>query len=406
MTSLRSFKNRTIFLGVALLVLTAGVSGQSAGAAGSSDAAAASGGATYGASSIGGQLTPAVLEDISRLAKEKDMTIDEAINRYGWQESFSILVEETRTAFPDDFAGARIESDGTAWIAFKGTAPARAVSRIGEFVPTLSVVENRGFTETELNSRLETAHFAAIAQDDIVANASSGYDIVTGVIAVEIEPADLGGTPAQRAALESSLRERNPIAFEEVDLRIANQKVSGDDAVLYGGAPITGCTSGFAVIKSGVRGLSTAAHCDDNQKYGSISLTFQTQHKGYWGDVQWHTAPGHTIRDDFYYDGVHTRDVAGVGISTLGFTLYRYGKTTGLQSDTVYALNRCVWTTCHLTMMTHREAAGGDSGGPWYWGNAAYGIHQGRGWASWHYRDVFTEAKYVDDAIGVSIATW
>ena len=56
--------------------------------------------------------------------------------------------------------------------------------------------------------------------------------------------------------------------------------------------------------------------------------------------------------------------------------------------------------------MHNREAEGGDSGGPPYWGNTAYGLHQGAKWWNFKYRDLFTRATYVDNALpGVFIAT-
>ena len=60
----------------------------------------------------------------------------------------------------------------------------------------------------------------------------------------------------------------------------------------------------------------------------------------------------------------------------------------------------------NLVQMEKRYSAGGDSGGPVFWGNSAYGIHYG-----WMYdpnpteRDVFSRADRIDDALGVSIAT-
>ena len=57
--------------------------------------------------------------------------------------------------------------------------------------------------------------------------------------------------------------------------------------------------------------------------------------------------------------------------------------------------------------MGSRLAAGGDSGGPIYWGNTAYGLHQG-----WKYdpawpadRDLFSRADRIDNTLGVWIAT-
>lgn len=54
--------------------------------------------------------------------------------------------------------------------------------------------------------------------------------------------------------------------------------------------------------------------------------------------------------------------------------------------------------------MQNREADGGDSGGPWYFGFSAYGIHHG---PKWHFggRDLYTPVVLLPDALGVHVAT-
>jgi len=55
--------------------------------------------------------------------------------------------------------------------------------------------------------------------------------------------------------------------------------------------------------------------------------------------------------------------------------------------------------------MTNRLAAGGDSGGPWFSNNRAYGIHQG--YKFWFgNRDLYTPVVYLPTSLGVSVATY
>lgn len=44
---------------------------------------------------------------------------------------------------------------------------------------------------------------------------------------------------------------------------------------------------------------------------------------------------------------------------------------------------------------------GGDSGGPWYFGNKAYGAHQG----NCDTRDSFSKASHFDEALGIFVPT-
>ena len=69
-------------------------------------------------------------------------------------------------------------------------------------------------------------------------------------------------------------------------------------------------------------------------------------------------------------------------------------------------LNHCNGSNCNLVQMRSHLSASGDSGGPVYWGNTAYGLHQGKAYDPWPFsRGVFSRADRIDDALGISIAT-
>lgn len=360
---------------------------------------------------IGGSLTAAQLEDLATMAADEKITLDEAIDRYGWHESFSILVSELRDEHPDAFAGARIEQDGNPWVAFASAAPDGAQSRLAEFNERVmrgtgreaELRADRGFTEADLDRRLAEVHATVLGRRDLVAQVSSGYDVESGTIAVDVEAAGMQADDRKQVA--DSLRNDHSI-LRGVDIEVVERVQAQDDAI-YGGSAISTCTSGFSVTKSGTRGMSTAAHCGNSQSDGSVTLYFQNEHDGWWGDVQWHTSSSYEA-DDFYSGSfeANLRDVSGVGFATEGQSLCRNGKSTGKECDTVYQLNHCVGDRCHLTAMHNDEASGGDSGGPWFYGNTAYGIHSGYKWWNFKYRDVFTPVRYIDDGMpGVYVAT-
>ncbi len=98
------------------------------------------------------------------------------------------------------------------------------------------------------------------------------------------------------------------------------------------------------------------------------------------------------------------RDVSGVGFRVEGQRLCKFGQRSGKSCDYVYQLNHCWDDYCHLTAMHNDNAEGGDSGGPWFYGTVAYGVHSGYKWWNFKFRDVFTPATYIDDALpGVRI---
>lgn len=344
--------------------------------------------------------------DLQTLADEHGMTFEQAVDEFGWQERFSEMVEQLREAYPAEFAGARITRDpaSPAWVAFRGAVPDAAAGTIDSFEEPVTTHGHRGFSEQELDRRLQIVHHRVWARRDLVASATSGYDVETGQVTIEVEGR---GTPDAQARkrLEDRLLELLPAEARAWPLSVdVIESVRHGDDTVYGGVAITGCTSGFSVVKDGVRGISTAAHCSNDQRYdGRLNLTFKNAHGGEWGDVQWHTSTEHEA-DDFYAAANDRRDVSERRMATEGQSLCRYGKTTGKECDEVYQLNHCRGDYCHLTAMHNREADGGDSGGPWYWGNTAYGIHSGYKWWNFKYRDVFTPATHVDNALGAFVA--
>lgn len=137
--------------------------------------------------------------------------------------------------------------------------------------------------------------------------------------------------------------------------------------------------------------------------------THKLQHEGDFGDVQWHTGP-ETEPDDFFAGSatqlqVDRRDVAGRANPVVGQSLCKNGKNGFKDCDTVRTFQRCYWIYCNLTAMEHHYAVSGDSGGPWYWGNTAYGIHHGYVWEPWEDRSLFTRVGLLDNAIEVTVNT-
>ena len=87
------------------------------------------------------------------VADDMGISFEEVIERFAWQTPMSALVTEIREEFPDGFSGAAIRDDYTAWIGFKGEAPAPAVEAIRAFsrsVTPIEIVEGRGFSEKEV----------------------------------------------------------------------------------------------------------------------------------------------------------------------------------------------------------------------------------------------------------------
>jgi hypothetical protein len=145
------------------------------------------------------------------------------------------------------------------------------------------------------------------------------------------------------------------------------------------------CTSGFSVINSsGVKGVITAAHCDNAMSYYGTNLPFQGSAYGVYYDVQWHAAPGFDVRNLVYgnpynvyiFSAKHRDDqqlndyVCKYGINT-GYTC-GYIIQKDFDPDPNAPPNEATFIRVHNAGVNLSE--GGDSGSAWYRLNTAYGL--------------------------------
>jgi hypothetical protein len=236
-----------------------------------------------------------------------------------------------------------------------------------------------------------------------VREVSTSYDQQTGAIEMTL----IVDTHSDAPAVEAATRD---LVGPEVKLLVIDGPVGGDDATHKGGQPTTTCTAGFVVYNtSATRGVATAAHCQDQQSMNGVALNYVFAHNSTYGDMQWHTKAGESFPDDFLAGSATTwnannRDVAGVGAPVVGLAVYKNGKNGFRDLDEIKALGHCVNDACNLVRVYQDLAVSGDSGGPWYFGNTAYGLHKGDNLHDWAVRDVFTRADYLAIGMLVNVA--
>lgn len=348
------------------------------------------------------ELSPAELDDLRFIAGERGWTLDEAIAQVGWQEDFDEAVDGIRAAYPEAFSGAVITPEGPhqAWIGFAGEVPSEVRKHPAFLEVDVEFRANLGFALEALHAQLLDVHHGL--RNAGFLDVISAYDLEAGAIDVS-----LGLGP-----ISTSLRDLEPrLPFSARAENVRIQLVESNPAqseVLSGGAVMTGCTAGFTVQSGLTRGMSTAGHCGTslsmrNDAGGWQSLTYQNDHQGRWGDFGWHTTSADTFRNFFQYDTGLRREVYRVGRASKGRTLCRFGRTTGRQCDEVRRVDISSGGEDRLVMMKYDEAEGGDSGGPWHYGNTAYGLHEGGQWWWFRWRDVWSQLVYIDDAINVNV---
>ncbi|MGI9610126.1 MAG: hypothetical protein ACR2NL_07505, partial [Acidimicrobiia bacterium] len=234
--------------------------------------------------------------------------------------------------------------------------------------------------------------------------------------AVTVEVARLPEKPDLRAAgLRDAILaelEKAPLSekvrFDADELHIVEHQAGTVFTNLehgYGGAMMRlsnddfECTSGFVVRRSSdwLEGVLTASHCegltqmDENNTEGGTNLTFSApwkgEHIGAYGDVEWHS----TTHDDFPQfwatDYVRHTQRGRVYNFQIGLNddVCRYGRSTGLDCgvvDNVNVSHTFTWlgqtvTAQNLARTANMTSTGGDSGGPYFVGGTAWGIHHG-----------------------------
>ena len=253
-------------------------------------------------------------------------------------------------------------------------------------------------------------------ENDKVETAISTYDLATGQLEVTVAVEDSVDSPAEKQALLSLLRTELPVGSvanvgtSDVNLNIVSDLTDGEESNIRGGTHLGVCTAGFVLENSrGVRNISTAGHCPNNLTLTdvgglSITLSFEDEHKGYWGDLQRHSVPSeHTLVRTIRYNssGRGSLSILSVGVPMEGQRLWHYGETTGYKSDIVYrGVVNSGTSVRHLVAMHNSETKNGDSGGPWFRGSAAHGIHTGVKRLGFlrKKRSLFTPAHHIDDA--------
>jgi hypothetical protein len=163
---------------------------------------------------------------------------------------------------------------------------------------------------------------------------------------------------------------------------------------IYGGLTLSnGCTSGFSVqkINSSTEGVTTAGHCTNAATYAGVALTFIDDQHVDRVDAQWYTTPGgltdpNIIRDD---QNGSTRAITSRRTRSemmVGDHVCHYGMTShygcGDIDDVSYGTESCVLgssppdnTYIYVNNTGGDIGEDGDSGGPWFLNNRAWGTH-------------------------------
>lgn len=224
-----------------------------------------------------------------------------------------------------------------------------------------------------------------------------------------------------------------PIGVNLVEI----ESLSGTEANIHGGLRLdrsvpgftSTCTSGFSVIHNvtGVRGISTAAHCERINgvqvvmKFGGVVLPKVAEDYTGSADLAWHSVPSSlTALNGFRVcdpGNVNCRWVVINSTSEMnvGDHICKFGLTTARTCGYVDSItSRAARVTnsnatfVKVSFRGNKISDGGDSGGPWYDVNSAVGIHHGSGPNLWGLPGTFsmyTPVRFLTESFNVRVLT-
>ncbi|SDD32295.1 hypothetical protein [Glycomyces harbinensis] len=355
----------------------------------------------------------ALRDDLANTAASHGWTIAQAEDQYRVTEAVDAIASTIAPERLETFVGTALseEPGGTPTLYIKGEADEFIRDVIRESGQDVIVADRQAFSYLELQGRNErlTRELIALGYADL----SSGVDITDGTITAHL--AAQPGLPSD----PGEIRERLSEEFRRGVVLTVAEDLGNTAQHGYGGLPlfdgkVPECTSGWTVTTpQGVTGVSAAGHCTGiDEAWGSgegyFDLDKQTEHRGYLGDVEWHTTPSHTDAAEFYSHPTVRRDVLSVEPwweITVGETICVFGRATNernCDSDVEEVVWSCTlqgYLTQGLVRMNAEVTDGGDSGAGWSFNTQAYGSHVGLCWGT----SVFTRADLFSEALGVSV---
>lgn len=324
--------------------------------------------------------------EIELLANDLHISEEKALKWFSGEEEFLSAVSYALAVAPDQYSNSAWtpeleESLGyKAWVAFKGNVPSAVSDRFKQLPFSVDLRFDATHSENELeeiryelmSDLHETFHFEGLA----------GSITEAGGIELEYEIAE---TEAEGANIDSAISELVEDSPVEV-VMVEREDIEPVEEVVRGGVGINECTTGFPVTKGSLRGVLTAGHCPDRAgkpSGSSVTLTFRGQHEGASGDIQWHSTTDSLSNHIRVSRSGHTRAITSYGAAVNGTSVCNYGKTRSTFScTTIRNANHAFYSgSKYLSNMVQTNGSFtnfGDSGGPWFAGNSARGIHFGK----------------------------
>ena len=335
----------------------------------------------------------ALAEDAVQYAAQFGVTPEEAQRRLKAQQASVAATDAIAREFAGRLAGISIEHAPEYRIAVLLTGSEPVADRSAAGVP---IVFRTGAKATHAQAVLALKQHLIDLRSDLPNARGAGYDQRTGevVLLVTRADADKFGISAIKSRAEQVGGVPVRIAINE--LNESNMRVDGGGRV-EGVSSVTGrrslCTSGFVVTNGEATAITTAAHCPDELTYldrdgSSVTLPLI----GSWGaayrDVQINGSPASPAPLFYSNRGAGTlrRLVSWRNLASTraGDFVCHYGESSGYSCATVELTDyappgELCGGPCSPAWVTVKgpSCVAGDSGGPVFSGEIAFGIAKG-----------------------------
>jgi streptogrisin C len=335
----------------------------------------------------------ALAQDAALYAAQFHVPGNEALRRLKAQQQSVGATDAIAREFSDRLAGISIENGDRyrIHVLLTGTLPIA-----GRSVAGVPIVFEAGAKATHAHAVEAMRSHLIDFRRDFPGARGAGYDQRTGEIVLLVSPTDAAtaGLDAIRARAEE---------VSGVPVRVAINELIESDMSVGGGARLEGinsltkrpnrCTSGFVVTNGEVNAITTAAHCPDQLIYTDRDQTsVQLPMIGSWGaayrDVQINGSANspsplfYANQADGTLRAVETwRNVAS---TRAGDFVCHFGESSGYSCETVELTDYAppgdlCGGPCSPTWVTVKgpSCLAGDSGGPVFSGEVAFGIAKG-----------------------------
>ncbi len=351
----------------------------------------------------------ALAADLALLAQSKGWTIAQTDQYYRATEAVGLVATRVAELRPKSFVGSAMgpRPGDPPTIYVKGPADEAIRALIADAGVPIQIADQQPFSSQELEAQKLNVHNSIMATGH--SSVFTWVEMTAGNrIHVAVAPASgrLLSAAEVLAAVPPGLRGRTTATISSDRLFVPEAAYGGMQLRRSG---VNECTSGFSVNRTvfptSTDGIGTAGHCISQNQivhpgHAVHAMTYRSRVEGAYGDFQWLTTT-ELEPDDFYADASMIRDVTSVEPAasfTVGEPICGYGRQTNDRDCSLEVLipSAACEHLDRLVVMNGDTLGGGDSGGPWYWGNRAYGFHTG----NCDGLDAFSKADHIDEALG------